>query len=92
MPLAILLSLSTVVNTPAACSPPITLILAFGHIHKKRGLNRVRNGNVLKEPVSTSAHSVVSSSEASTDNNGELGYVRVGDSTNLISSDMHQSI
>ena len=24
-------------STPAACSPPITPILAFGHIHRKRG-------------------------------------------------------
>lgn len=32
-----------VARTVAACSPPITDILAFGHINKKRGLRRENN-------------------------------------------------
>jgi hypothetical protein len=32
-----MLSRRTVASTLAACSPPMTLIRAFGHIHRKRG-------------------------------------------------------
>ena len=37
-PLASMPSRLTVASTLAACSPPMTQIRAFGHIHKKRGL------------------------------------------------------
>ena len=36
-PLASMPSRLTVASTLAACSPPITLMRAFGHIHRKRG-------------------------------------------------------
>ena len=37
-PFLFLCSAVIVANTFAACSPPITLILAFGHMYRKRGL------------------------------------------------------
>jgi hypothetical protein len=36
-PLASMPSRFTVARTDAACSPPITLMRAFGHIQRKRG-------------------------------------------------------
>ena len=49
-------------STLAACSPPITEMRAFGHIHRKRGA------------VGPAAHAVIAGAEGAADDDGELRH------------------
>ena len=57
----------TCASTVAACSPPITLMRALGHMNRKRG------------SIRAAAHAVVAGTVAAADDHGELGHRRGGD-------------